>query len=44
MQTGEAVEKQLTALEKALRFTPVNAVGLRRAIADEVTDVGKYTC
>jgi alkylation response protein AidB-like acyl-CoA dehydrogenase len=44
MQTGEAVEKQLTALEKALRFTPVNAVGLRRAIANEVTDAGKYTC
>jgi hypothetical protein len=44
METGDALEKQLTALEKALKFTPVNAVGLRRVIAAEVTEVGKYTC
>ncbi len=44
METGNAVDEQLTVLGQALKFTPVNAVQLRRAIAAEVTEVGKYTC
>ena len=44
METGAAVDEQLTTLEKALKFTPLNAVQLRREIADEVTEVGRYTC
>jgi alkylation response protein AidB-like acyl-CoA dehydrogenase len=44
METGEALDSQLEMLRKASQFTPLNAVQLRREIADEVTEVGRFTC
>ncbi len=38
----DALRTQLSVLEKLTRFTPVNAVMLRREIADAVTKAGKY--
>ncbi len=42
MAVGDRLRTQLSALEKAARFTPVNAVMLRREIADAVIKVGRY--
>ena len=44
METGEALDGQLATLAKAMQFTPLNSVQLRRAIADDIIEVGKYTC
>ncbi|HEY48808.1 MAG TPA: acyl-CoA dehydrogenase [Dehalococcoidia bacterium] len=44
METGEALDNQLAMLEKAMQSTPLNSVQLRRGIADEIIEVGKYTC
>lgn len=44
METGDALESQLAVLVRASQFSPLNAVQLRRGIADEVIDVGRYTC
>ncbi|MEE8385524.1 MAG: acyl-CoA dehydrogenase family protein, partial [Dehalococcoidia bacterium] len=44
METGDALESQLADLTRASQFFPLNAVQLRREIADEVIDVGRYTC
>jgi alkylation response protein AidB-like acyl-CoA dehydrogenase len=44
METGDALESQLAVLARASQFSPLNAVQLRREIADEVIDVGRYTC
>jgi alkylation response protein AidB-like acyl-CoA dehydrogenase len=39
---GDTLRTQLSALKKLTRFTPVNAVALRREIADSVIKVGRY--
>jgi len=39
---GDTLRTQLSALKKLTRFTPVNAIALRREIADSVIKVGKY--
>ncbi|NWG01670.1 MAG: acyl-CoA dehydrogenase family protein [Syntrophaceae bacterium] len=39
---GDTLRTQLSALKKLTRFTPVNAIALRREIADAVIKVGKY--
>jgi alkylation response protein AidB-like acyl-CoA dehydrogenase len=44
METGSAQERQLTTLGKALKFVPLNTVQLRREIANDMIEVGKYTC
>jgi alkylation response protein AidB-like acyl-CoA dehydrogenase len=44
METGEALDDQLAVLNRASQFTPLNAVQLRREIADEIIEVGRYTC
>jgi len=42
MAVGDRLRTQLSALEKLACFTPVNAVMLRREIADAVIKVGRY--
>ncbi len=44
METGEALDSQLATLSKVSQFTPLNAVQLRRGIADEIIEVGRFTC
>ena len=44
MESGEGLDGQLAVLSKASQFLPLNAVQLRREIADEIIDVGRYTC
>ena len=44
METGETLDSQLATVRKAAQFTPVNGVQLRRAIADEIIEVGHYYC
>jgi len=44
METGEALDSQLATLRKVSQFTPLNAVQLRRGIADEIIEVGRFTC
>ncbi len=39
---GDVLRTQLSGLKKLTRFTPVNTVALRRAIADHVIKVGRY--
>jgi hypothetical protein len=39
---GDVLRTQLSALKKLTRFTPVNAISLRRQIADSVIKIGKY--
>ena len=42
MAVGDRLRTQLSALERLARFTPVNAVMLRREIADAVIKAGRY--
>ncbi len=44
METGDAFDSQLATLRKVSQFTPLNAVQLRRDIADAIIEVGRYTC
>ena len=44
IETGDALDNQLAALGKALQFVPLNSVQLRRDVADEIIEVGHYTC
>ena len=44
METGESLEALLASVRKATQFTPVNAVQLRRSIADEIIEAGRYVC
>ncbi len=44
METGDALDSQLATLRKVSQFTPLNAVLLRRGIADETIEVGRFTC
>ena len=44
METGDALDSQLVLLNKVSQFVPLNSVQMRRAIADEIIEVGKYTC
>ncbi len=39
---GDTLRTQLSALKKLTRFIPVNAVALRREIADHVIKMGRY--
>ncbi len=39
---GDILRTQLSALKKLTRFTPVNAIALRREIADFVIKTGRY--
>ena len=39
---GDTLRTQLSALKELSRFTPINAVGLRREIADIVIKMGRY--
>jgi hypothetical protein len=39
---GAALDQQLGAVRRALRFTPVNAVGLRRAISAKLRASERY--
>ncbi|MCX8116619.1 MAG: acyl-CoA dehydrogenase family protein [Desulfobacterota bacterium] len=39
---GDTLRTQLSALKKLTRFTPVNTIALRRAIADYTVKVGRY--
>jgi hypothetical protein len=42
--TGDDLNTQLETLRKLSQFTPVNSAQLKRDIADEVIEVGRYTC
>jgi alkylation response protein AidB-like acyl-CoA dehydrogenase len=44
METGDTLEKQITMLNNALEFTPINGVQLGREIADRIIEAEKYTC
>ena len=44
METGDALDSQLATLRKVSQFAPLNAVQLRRGIADEIIEVGRFTC
>ncbi len=44
METGDALDSQLATLRKVSQFAPLNAVQLRRDIADAIIEVGRYTC
>ena len=44
LETGDALDSQLAMLSKASQFTPLNTVQLRRAVADEIIEVGRFTC
>ena len=44
MQEGAALDRELTALKRISSFAPLNSVKLRRSIADEIIEVGKYFC
>ncbi len=44
IETGDALDSQLAMLNKASQFTPLNTVQLRRAVADEIIEVGRFTC
>jgi hypothetical protein len=39
---GDELRTQLSGLKKFTRYTPVNAVALRREIADSVLSVSRY--
>lgn len=41
---GGELSKQLNSLSNMLQVSPINAIGLRRAIADKVIAAGKYIC
>jgi len=43
METGDTLDKQISVLNNALEFTPVDGVQLRRAIADRIIEAEKYT-
>lgn len=42
-EEGETLRTLLTALRRFLRYTPVDAIGLRRRIAERVLEKGGYT-
>ena len=42
IESGEALTGQLAALRRFLRYTPIDAVALKRALADRVIDLGAY--
>jgi alkylation response protein AidB-like acyl-CoA dehydrogenase len=44
METGDALEARLAMLAKVLQSTPVNAVELRRRIADRIIEAEKFVC
>jgi alkylation response protein AidB-like acyl-CoA dehydrogenase len=44
METGDTLDKQITMLNNALEFTPIDGVQLRREIADRIIEAEKYTC
>jgi hypothetical protein len=44
METGDTLDKQISVLNNALEFTPVDGVQLRREIADRILEAEKYTC
>ncbi|MBA7693661.1 hypothetical protein ES703_102249 [subsurface metagenome] len=39
---GEELRTQLMALKKLARYTPINAIALRREISDSVIPVARY--
>ena len=44
METGDNLDKQISVLNNALEFTPIDGVQLRQAIADRITEAEKFTC
>jgi len=44
METGDALDNQLSTLRRLAQFTPINGVQLRRDIADRVIEAERYTC
>jgi hypothetical protein len=42
--TGDDLIAHLETLRKLSQYTPVNSAQLKRDIADEVIEVGRYTC
>ena len=44
METGDELERQLAVIDRSSQFIPLNEVQLRRDIADEIIEVGRYTC
>jgi hypothetical protein len=42
--TGDDLNTQVETLRKLSQFTPINSAQLKRDIADEVIEVGRYTC
>jgi alkylation response protein AidB-like acyl-CoA dehydrogenase len=44
MEGGETLDSQLTMLRKALQFTTINAVQVRRDIADRIIEAEKFAC
>jgi hypothetical protein len=42
VSVGDELRTQLAGLKKFARYTPINAVGLRREIADSVLSVSRY--
>lgn len=44
MESGEALEGQVSMIRKAMQFTPVNGVQLRREIADRIIEAERYVC
>jgi len=44
METGDNLDKQISMLNNALEFTPLDSVQLRKAIADRIIEAEKFTC
>ncbi len=44
METGDALDNQLSTLRELSQFAPLNGVQLRRDIADRVIEAERYTC
>lgn len=44
METGEALDNQLSRLNELSQFTLIDGVRLRRNIADRIIEMGSYTC
>jgi alkylation response protein AidB-like acyl-CoA dehydrogenase len=44
MESGEALEQSLALFRNLLQFTPIDSAKARNDIADEIIEVGRYTC
>jgi len=44
IETGDALQGQLEIVRKLSDFTPINSAQVKNEIADEIIEVGRYTC